>query len=136
MNTLSSCVLALALATAATACVAADGADAPDEASESADVTVHPATTFTLTVFSLEGETRVQTAAGHVDLCDGSCTFTYAAGSVLTVSPTTLSFRPDCLMWVGWNDACAGQGSTCTLTLNSNLGTSTRWGRIAGCKPD
>jgi hypothetical protein len=136
MHTLCSSIAALAIAATATACVAPEAGDTqPDESSQSADLTEHPNTAFTLTVSAIENETKVVRSDGNTDLCDGTCTFAYVAGLTLTISPTSLQQRADCLMWIGWNGACAGQGSTCVLTINSNLSTSSRWGRISNCRP-
>ena len=136
MHTLAPRLAALALAAAVTGCVAPDATDPqPDEASQASDVTEQPNTAFTLTVSALENETKIVRSDGNTDVCDGSCTFAYVAGLTLTISPTGLQQRADCLMWIGWNGACAGQGSTCVLTINSNISTSSRWGRISNCKP-
>lgn len=129
MTRLSSCLAALALA-AVTGCVASGE---PDESSQSADLGAD--TAFTLGVSTIENAIQIVRSDGNTDTCDSSCTFAYVAGLHLSISPTSLTQRADCLMWIGWNGACAGQGSTCSLTINSNLSTSAKWGRIANCRP-
>jgi hypothetical protein len=73
----------------------------------------------------------------HSDSCpEGpSCSFHHAIGSALTLSLTATQNTADCLAFVGWNGACAGQGSTCNLELDGDLSTSVRWGHITGCRP-
>ena len=125
------CLTVLALAS----CVGPAPGESPDESSQSADVTARPDTAFTLQVSTIENEIQIVRSDGNTDICGSSCTFAYVAGLHLSISPTSLQQRADCLMWIGWNGACAGQGSTCSLTINSNLSTSAKWGRIANCRP-
>jgi hypothetical protein len=68
-----------------------------------------PPATYTLTVSAGTGGTVSVNTAGP-----------YAAGTVVVVAAT-----PDSgYTFASWSGACAGQGSACTLTMNSNLSTS------------
>lgn len=129
------CRVVLGLATTFTACVAPDGAESPDEASQADDITVRPATTFTLTASSIEGGVNFLNPDGTTTLCDEGCTRTYAAGSVVRLQPAMPTNTVDCLQFNHWNGACAGQGVTCTLTVNSNLSASVAYARITRCIP-
>jgi len=93
-------------------------------------------TQASLTVSNFETDIDV-TGPDRSDSCpEGpSCSFHYAIGAALTVSVTPTENLADCLMFIGWNGACAGQGATCSLALDSDLSTSVRWGRISGCRP-
>jgi hypothetical protein len=90
---------------------------------------------FTISVGTLENRITVSSSRG-IDTCDlGSCDFAYAGGVSLTIRVTPTQNLADCLTFAGWHGACAGQGATCTLTINSNLSTSTMWTRLGGCIP-
>jgi hypothetical protein len=53
----------------------------------------------------------------------------------LTIS-TNPQNRIDCLAFSGWSGACAGQGATCTVVINSDLTTGAEFGTvIRGCVP-
>jgi uncharacterized repeat protein (TIGR02543 family) len=89
-----------------------------------------------LTVSNFESGVDVS-APDRFDSCpDGtSCNFSYAFGSALTIEVTDTENLPDCLRFTGWTGACSGQGATCNVTLNGNLSTTARWGRLANCSP-
>jgi len=96
---------------------------------------------FTL---NLSTETAPQDKV-HVTSSDGSpprdcfgtgCQFAYLAGSVLTLTVTFPTDRPNCIFFSGWSGACSGQGNPCTLTLNSDLTTEALWSPIIGCDPE
>lgn len=94
-------------------------------------------TAFVLTVSGFEADIRV-TTAGVNDLCpaDSQCQFAFIGGSTLTISPTATRQLADCLQFAGWNGACAGQGTTCTVVINSDISVSEKfWTRIGGCVP-
>lgn len=90
---------------------------------------------FALSVETDENLITVTSSRG-TDTCDvGFCDYAYAGGSSLTVRVTPAINRADCLRFTGWDGACAGQGSTCTLTINSDLWTDAIWSPISGCTP-
>ena len=91
---------------------------------------------FTLSVSSIESGVDIS-SPGRFDACPdpASCSFGYLGGSALTISLTSTTNIADCLRFSSWVGACAGQGSTCSLTINSNLSTSAHWTRINGCTP-
>jgi len=76
-------------------------------------------------------------SAGRVERCPdgGTCSFSYFLGSPLTLTLTSTRNLVDCLQFTGWQGACAGQGSTCSLVANSDLSTTATWSRIIGCIP-
>ena len=70
------------------------------------------------------------------DNCDsGFCDLTYAGGSSLAIRLTSTTNLADCLAFSSWQGACAGQGATCTLVINSALSSRAVWTRIGGCVP-
>lgn len=88
---------------------------------------------FVLTISGIETEDVM--SPGHDDTCPGgACNFAYIGGTALTI--TAEGSRADCLQFVAWRGACAGQGATCRLVINSNLSVGTQWGRISGCVPE
>jgi hypothetical protein len=90
---------------------------------------------YSLSVETEENEITVTSSRG-VDTCDlGFCEYGYAGGSALTVRVAPATNRADCLRFTGWEGACAGQGSICSLTINGDLSTTALWGPIAGCSP-
>ena len=92
---------------------------------------------FVLTVSGFEAGIRV-TTTGVNDLCpaDEQCQFAFIGGSTLTIVPTATRQLADCLQFAGWQGACAGQGTTCTVVINSDLSVSENfWTRIGGCIP-
>jgi len=89
---------------------------------------------FTLSADTEENDITVTSSRG-VDTCFGFCDYAYAGGSSLTVRVAPTTNRADCMRFTGWQGACAGQGSICTLTINSDLSTSAMWGPISGCQP-
>jgi len=73
---------------------------------------------FTISLDSLESGITVTSSRG-VDSCDsGFCDLTYAGGSSLTIHLTSTRNTADCLMFSGWQGACAGQGATCDATAH------------------
>lgn len=83
-----------------------------------------------------QDQVRITSSDGRTDPCIGSCNFAYLAGSNLTITfPFGTSDRPNCLRFQRWTGACAGQGSRCRLTINSNLVTEAVWVPILGCNP-
>ena len=92
---------------------------------------------FTLSISGEEAAIKI-TTTNVSDTCpqDESCDFGFIGGSVLTIRPTSTQNLVDCLRFNGWTGACAGQGSTCTVTINSDLTVGENfWTRISGCIP-
>jgi hypothetical protein len=65
------------------------------------------------------GSGTVTGASGKIN-CGGTCFTNVAAGSTITLTATP----PSNGVFNGWSGACAGQGATCTVTVNGAL-TST-----------
>lgn len=112
----------------AAGCATADG-DSDD--SQSSEIAAAPAAAFVLSINGVEEERVV--GGGLDTLCDGACSFAFLGGASVTI--TAIPNAADCLMWVSWTGACLGQGATCTLVMNSDLATTSRWGHINGCRP-
>jgi hypothetical protein len=121
----------LTAALALSACVAPDDGD---ETSTESAISEAPLTTFTLTASAFEGGVILTNPDGTQTLCDG-CTKTYAAGSVVQLVPAERTNTVDCVQFNHWNGSCAGQGITCTLTINANDITSVAYSHINGCTP-
>jgi hypothetical protein len=129
-----SCSVIVMLVCAAVAGCAVIPTDA-DEDQVAQSIT--PSAAFVLTVSGFEAAIRV-TTTGITDTCpaDEQCQFAFVEGSTLTIKPTATQQRADCLQFAGWQGACAGQGTTCTVVINSDLSVSERfWTRIGGCIP-
>lgn len=65
-----------------------------------------------------------------------TCNFAFLQGATVTISTQDKNLI-DCARFTGWSGACAGQGTTCTLVMNSDLATSAlyKFGGIPGCRP-
>lgn len=116
-------------------CVAPDGSS--DESKTEQASTVRPDNSaFVITVGTDENPVRVAAAGTTTNVCSGSCSFAYIAGTTLTIS-TNGQNRIDCLAFTRWGGACAGQGNPCTLVLNSDLSTDAEFETfIRGCIPE
>ena len=93
---------------------------------------------FVISVGTDENPVRVSAPGTTTNICDigSSCNFAYIAGTTLTVS-TNPQNRIDCLALTRWGGACAGQGATCTVVLNSDLSTDAEFETfIRGCVPE
>lgn len=117
-------------------CAAVAGcAVTPDDAGEGQAVQgITSASAFVLTVSGTEEAGITVTTTGVTDTCAefATCQFAFIAGSTLTIKPTTTRNTIDCLQFAGWLDACAGQPSTCTLVINSDLAVDEHlWTRIS-----
>lgn len=110
----------------------------PGDVDEGQDVqSVVTTSAFVLSVSGDEAPIKV-TTTNVTDTCPAfsSCQFAFLGGSVLTIKPTTTRNLIDCLQFAGWTGACAGQGSTCTVTINSDITVGQHfWTRISGCIP-
>jgi len=108
--------------------------DSDTERSQSAEVVVTPASAFVLTVSGIEGEDVA--SPGRLDICtNGQCQFAYIGGTSLAITPDGRDATADCLRFSSWSGACAGQGATCNLVINSNLSVRSVWTRVPGCTP-
>lgn len=64
-----------------------------------------------------------------------TCNFAYLQGTAVTVQ-TAAQNLIDCRRFSGWTGACAGQGATCNLVINSDLSTSPGYRfKVSGCVP-
>lgn len=128
------CGMIVVLVCAAVAGCAATPTDADEDQVAQG---ISSAAAFVLTVSGFEAGIRV-TTTGVTDTCpaDQQCQFGFIGGSTLTIRPTSTQQQADCLQFAGWQGACAGQGTTCTVVINSDLSVSERfWTRIGGCIP-
>jgi hypothetical protein len=115
-------------------CVAADGAS--DESKTEQASTIRPDNSaFVINVGTDENPVKVSSPGTTTNTCGDSCTYAYIAGSTLTIT-TRAQNTIDCVAFSGWSGACAGQGTTCTVTLNSDLSTFASFDTtIRGCIP-
>lgn len=115
-------------------CVAAG--ETGDDGQTEQDVTVSPRNSaFVLTVGTDENPVKITAPGTTTNTCNDSCTFAYIAGTTLTLT-TRASNTIDCVAFSGWSGACAGQGATCTVTINSDLSAIAVFNkRIPGCIP-
>ena len=129
--------LVLALFMAMAGCAVTD--DSEGDRSSEATAAASSAPTFQLTVTSAGSDTVVSSAGG-VNTCPmtSTCSFAYAVGTALSIDVTTI-FSPlnDCLRFVRWTGACAGQGRPCSATITDrNLTVSSTWQLRPHCIPD
>jgi len=91
---------------------------------------------FAVSVSSFESGVSVASPRG-VELCpdSGTCQFAYVTGTPITMSLTSTRNVADCLQFSGWQGACAGQSSSCSLVVNSDVSARAVWSRISGCIP-
>jgi len=66
--------------------------------------------------------------------CTSNCSFDYPAAT--TVHLIAEGDNVTCTQFDGWSGACFGQGSTCTLTVDSNKSTSAGFSKKPGCNPE
>lgn len=120
-------------------CVAFAGcAAAPSDTDEAQEVqSITSLSAFALTISGREEDIDV-TTTNVSDTCPAfsQCQFGFIGGSVLTIKPTSTKNLIDCLQFAGWTGACTGQGSTCIVTINSDITVGEKlWTRIFGCVP-
>lgn len=134
---ITSGTLVLALFMAMAGCAGVDDADGDPSGETAAAIT--PTATSQLFVTSVGADTVVSSAVG-VNICplQSSCTFTYPAPIALSIDvKTILSPVNDCLRFVQWTGACAGQGRPCSITLaNAALVVSSTWQLRPHCIPN
>lgn len=120
-------------------CAAVAGCATPtsDGEGQAVQSAITPASSFVLTVSDQDGGVSV-TTTNVSDTCASfdTCQFAFIGGSTLTIKVTPTRILADCLQFAGWDGACAGQGSTCTVVINSDISTSQNpWVSIPGCVP-
>lgn len=76
------------------------------------------------------------TVNGSSCLGGTTCNYAFLQGATATIITADKNLV-DCARFNGWSGACAGQGTTCTLVINSDLATSAlyKFGGIPGCRP-
>ena len=131
---LRSCSLVLALiGVTSGGCAMTDSEIEGVQAAEIGSVTPN-GSAIVLTVTSDVNDVVVSITPSAFNTCPAfeTCTFGYDAGTALTIKtrPKNLS---DCEQFVRWDGACAGQGATCSIVINSSLSTSAVFGPIPGC---
>jgi len=90
---------------------------------------------YTLTVWRNGSGTVTSTPAGIT--CATGCTSTapvsaqYPFGTLVTLDASDSGLW----FWSDWGGACAGQGPSCTLTIDSDLSTNAIFIRDTGCDP-
>jgi starvation-inducible outer membrane lipoprotein len=120
-------------------CAAVAGCAAtPSDIDEGQDVqSVTSTSAFVLTVSGEEAAVRV-TTTNVSDTChaDAECQFAFLGGSTLKITPTPTKNLIDCLQFAGWTGACAGQGTLCTVVINSDISVGENfWTHLSGCVP-
>jgi hypothetical protein len=110
----------------------------PSDIDEGQDVqSVTSTSAFVLTVSGEEAAVRV-TTTNVSDTChaDAECQFAFLGGSTLKINPTATKNLIDCLQFAGWTGPCAGQGSICTVVINSDISVGENfWTHLSGCVP-
>jgi|GEM_PF-5916480 len=120
--------------------VDADRDNDPSTDQTTSDLRATPeVTSFVLTVRpggpSTQGADLTSSDGGH-NLCHpGPCNFAYVAGVSVTISPVQLVDTINCRQWDHWLGACAGQGSTCHLTISGNASVTGVVSTLQGCTP-
>lgn len=108
--------------------------DSDIESQSAEDAVTSAASAVVLSVSGIEGEDVA--SPGRFDTCtNGQCQFAYLAGTSLTITPDGRNATADCLQFASWSGACAGQGATCNLVINSALSVRSVWTRRPGCVP-
>lgn len=107
----------------------------PEPAADMQGLGVRPFSAFELTVSTQDLQIDVKKPNGTFDICRGFCTFAYLGGTTLTITPVLIHDTPNCLQFDQWSGACAGQGSTCHVTVNSDLTTEALYIAMSPCNP-
>jgi len=109
--------------------------DSDTEASQTAEIVTPSVSAFVLTVGSDENSITV-TSSAPTNTCPAfaTCNFAYLQGTALTIK-TPLKNLPDCEIFNHWDGACAGQGATCSVVINSDISTNAFFGPLSGCIP-
>lgn len=94
------------------------------------------ASAWTLTVDADETNITVASPGLATNTCTAfsTCAYGFVSGLTLTIK-TGAKNIPDCEQFSSWNGACAGQGTTCTVVINSDLTTGPNYTFIRGCQP-
>lgn len=118
-------------------CALTDGNADPAQDEDVAAVTPS-VSAFVLTVHAnVESDIDVtNSTSGNNCPAGTTCNFAYLQGTTVTIR-TAPQNRIDCAQFLQWSGACAGQGSTCSVVMNSALTTSARYKfGIPGCVPE
>ena len=125
----------VALGATASGCAMAESAsesDGSQTSSQTSEITAKPeATAFVLTVQGIESEEV--TGGGQDNFCDSECNYAFLGGTSLVIK--AIGSAADCFTFSSWDSACAGQGSRCSIVINSNLTITASFKRIQGCRP-
>lgn len=113
-------------------CVAAEGDNESKATDELAQQFGPGAQSLTM---NTDGWISIDTndGTGHHDCYGGYCQFAYLTGATITLYVVNPNDPINCVRFSKWTGACAGQGRTCTLTMNSDLLTDAQWPIQRGC---
>lgn len=134
-------VLAIALVTASGCALEEEPADtASNEATLASGDAVAAVPSYTLHVSGSPFSTITVTHTNHngdtVHNSCRTCDLPYLKGTKLKIRVTFPINEIDCMQFGSWNQSpCAGQGSTCNATINSNISATVRWIPLLGCDP-
>jgi len=109
--------------------------DSGTEGSQTAEIVTPSVSAFVLTVTADENRITV-TSSSPTNTCPAfsTCNFAYLGGTALTIN-TPLKNLVDCEIFNHWDGACAGQGNTCSVVINSDISTTAFFGPLSGCVP-
>ena len=80
------------------------------------------------------GLTSIQSSGTPTQwLNGGDHNYAFLDGSTITLKEWGSPDRTNCVMFHHWTGACAGQFTTCTFVMNSDLTTEAVWVPIKGC---
>jgi hypothetical protein len=120
-----------AMTTAATAgCLASSDAAEPDPREAAQEVDAGSATLL-LDTGGTKHEIVVRASTGQTQSCRGICVFGFPPGTLLGLSVVAPTDR--CELFRGWLGACAGQGTSCRLTLSGDAATHAVWEGDPSC---
>jgi hypothetical protein len=106
--------------------------DGDTEDRQTAAIAVPAVSQFVLSVATQDLPLAITASSGIHNSCAGSCTFTYTAGTSLTIFAGPRDV-PECRQFGGWDGPCAGQLDPCTVVINSNISVTAFYGSIPHC---
>ncbi len=109
--------------------------DSGTEGSRTAEIVTPSVSAFVLTVSADENNITV-TSSAPTNTCPSfsTCNFAYLQGTALTIKTKPQNLI-DCEQFTNWDGACAGQGATCSVVINSDISTDAFFGPLRGCIP-